>query len=239
MISKLKGIDFAFYIFLLTGFGYLITFLYGWGYNSYFSIPLSFIELSIPTVTKSIAILGVFFLTVSIYVAFWEDTTSLKGIFSKLFTINLLSNRKINISLQTVCIIGLIFFVELWVYTDVALKINYVCVAILFLMGYCYLRKYKKMFVILWLILMLILPYMLGVTRANQQNEYYIIDNDINYLVIDFYNKNAITAKFDKDKLKIYPEFKLVPIEYLAKEKKGFKKIKIEGLKIDQPTELK
>jgi hypothetical protein len=239
MISKLKGIDIAFYIFLLTGFGYLITFLYGWGYNNYFSIPIAFIELSVPTVTRSIALLGLFFITISIYVTFWEDTTSLKNLFSKIFSTKFLSYRKINILLQTLCIVGLITFVEIWIASEEATKINYIGLALLFLLGLCYLKKYEKLFVLSWLILVLILPYMLGVTQANQQNKFYIIDNDTSYLVIDFYNDKAVSAKFDKTKQKIYPEFKLISIDSLAKNKKELKLVKVENLKVDQPKNLK
>jgi hypothetical protein len=78
MLSKLKGIDFALYIFILIAFGYVVTLLYQWGYNNFFYIPASFIELSVKGITKSFILLGVFLSVIILNVIFLEDKTDLK-----------------------------------------------------------------------------------------------------------------------------------------------------------------
>lgn len=232
MLSKLKGIDVAFYIFLLTGFGYLTAFLFGWGYNSYFGIPIAFIDLSIANVTKSIALLGVFFTFIAMYVTFFQEKSDIKTLFLKLFSINV-TNRIWNISLQILCIVGVIFFLFGWFIVKDATRINFIGIVLLCGLGICHLKKYDKLFLVVWVILMLIIPYMVGVSHAMKQEEFYLVDNKTDYLVIDFYNNTAIAAKFDKKQNIIYPNFKLITVDSIAEDKKDLKLVRVEKINVE------
>jgi len=239
MLSKLKGIDIAFYIFLLTGLGYLVTYLYQWGYNNYFSIPASFIELSVTSITKSITLLGIFFASIMLNVLFFEDKTDLKTQVKKLISVKSIENKKVNFTLQTVCLIGILYFFSLWYVNEQATKINYLGMSLVFFLAYCFLKKYKMLILVSWTLLMFMLPYMVGVTHAMKQNEFYIIDNKANYLIINFYDDKAIAAKYNKRKRIIYTDFKLISVDSLANGKKQIKLVKINKLKVNQVSTLK
>ncbi|SMQ77478.1 hypothetical protein SAMN05444673_2806 [Bacillus sp. OV166] len=238
MLSKLKGIDVALYIFLLTGFGYLTAFLFGWGYNSYFGIPISFIDLSVANVTKSIALLGVFFTFIVMYVTFFQEKSDIKTLFTKLFSINV-TNRNWNISLQILCMVGIIFFLFGWFIVKEATRINFIGIVLLFGMGFCHLKKFEKLFLAVWVILMLIIPYMVGVSYAMKQHEFYLVGNTTDYLVIDFYNDKAIAAKFNKKQKVLYPNFKLITVDSIAEHKNNLRLVRVDKLKIERVYSIK
>ncbi|MCM3671651.1 hypothetical protein M3181_22095 [Mesobacillus maritimus] len=238
MLSKLKGIDIALYIFLLTGFGYLTAFLYGWGYNSYFGIPIVFVDLSVSNVTKSIALIGVFFTFISTYVAFFLEKSDIKTLMTKLFSINV-GNRPLNITLQILCAVGIIFFLYCWYIFEGATRINFIALVLLLVLGFCHLKKYNKLFLVVWLILIFIIPYLIGVYNGAKQKEFYLIDNKTENLVIDFYNDKAIVAEFDSKEKTIYPNFILISLDSLAEDNKELKLVKVEELKVGRMYEFR
>lgn len=239
LLSKLKAIDIAFYLFLLTGLGYVVTYLYQWGYYNYFSIPSSFIDISVSTITKSFVYLGVFFSFIIINVAYFDGKSRITKFAIKFFTFRILTKKILNIFLQVVLCLSVLYFLGVWLLKEQSGGIDYLAFALLLFTAIWYLKDNLKLIITCWLILMFMIPYLLGWSNARIQKEFYIIDHKSNYLIIDILNNNAIAAKFDIKSHKIYPDFKLISVDSLADDKKELQLVKLNELKVEQAITIK
>jgi hypothetical protein len=233
MWEKIKGVDIALFIFILTGLGYLITFLYEWGYNSYYNLPIEFIDLTVTNITKSIVIIGMFLLVGYINNLFFHKETDLNRAIKKALLPSMEGqNSKLNLFYQTLCILitAIILFHLFW--NNPPEKLMYYCIVLSFIFIYSLLKKYKNLTMSLGIVFLLILPFYTGYLVAKQKENYLFMDNEI---VIRVYESKLITAKFDKSRNLIIPEFKLRLVDDIANEDESLKLIKIRQTNIDTP----
>lgn len=240
MFEKIKGLDIAFFIFLLTGLGYLVTFLYQWGYNSYFSIPMEFIELSVANISKSISMLLVFFGLGFVYNMFFNKETDISNSVIKIFKPESIKlNFTINLFLQFIC---LIIFAVLWyLYQKETSTTNilYIWIAFIILYLYGYLKTYKKFCIIAVICFIGLTPFSVGVLNAANKHNYFTINNNNNALIVGYFDKNAIVAKFDASKNILYPSFQLISLDTITKEKNEIKQVVVKELTIEKATTIK
>jgi hypothetical protein len=201
MWESLKGIDLALYIFLLTGIGYLVTFLYEWGYKSYFGISMNFIELSISTITKSITMVGIFIGIGFIGNLLFDDARDIKTLAKKILLLNPININR-SLIVKSICIFGMLIMIIGIIFTPNPLNITYIAGIIIFAIYYFSLKQYTQLMFILLTALMLIFPFMIGVIIASQKEKFYTIEGT-DQLIIVFVNEKAITAKFDTEQLAI------------------------------------
>jgi hypothetical protein len=236
--EKIKGIDLALYIFLLTGLGYLVTFLYEWGYNNYFLLPIDFIDLSIANITKSVIMVGMIFCMFIIYNMFLGGKTDANFFITKILLPNKKLTKTYNLILQSLCVIGEVGMVYLWLNNaNNPLKIVYLFIALLLLYFYCCLKKYKLFAIIAIMIILLFLPYIIGIDNAKNKDEYLLI-NGTNDLVIKSFGNMVISAKYNKEKNTLYPEYTFTSLESLEKDKKQLKLIYIENINISKAPHI-
>ncbi|MDO6448076.1 hypothetical protein [Oceanobacillus profundus] len=234
-MKKVKTIDVALYIFILTGLGYFVTFSYGWGYNNYFSIPIHFIDFSIFNITKSISLLGIGISTLLVFFIYFLDKTDINWLFNKV-TVNMLGPKS-NYFFQLLCLVGLITVVVMArKESNAQFVICYLYIGLFFCLLYFYLKKYLKAAFVTIVIVFLMLPYILGVTNAKNQTDFFIIDSYKDYLIITFSNDKIIAAKFDSESNTISPEFKILPIDILEESNNDLSLIKINKPFIAEPN---
>jgi hypothetical protein len=229
MWKKLKGIDIALYIFILTGLGHLVTFLYEWGYKKYFGISMDFIELSVSTITKSITMVGIF-IGIGLFAnIFFEDSSDLK----KLFKVFQFKGYKLKNKFfyQFLCILGMAVMLFGIYETNSPLNIAYYVGVLVFVNFYASLKEYKQLVVISFLFIMLLFPYMIGVINASQKDIFYQIGGT-NQIIIEISGDKAIAAKFDSKKKVIFPEYEIIKIDSTIKQKVTLKLVQINNLKV-------
>ena len=74
MEGKNAKIDNASIAFILTLFGYLITYLYELGYKNYYGLPLNFINLNISTITRNVFIIITVIGTGFAFMIFYQES---------------------------------------------------------------------------------------------------------------------------------------------------------------------
>jgi len=225
-LKEIKIKDVALYIFICTVVGHYINFSYSWGYNNYFSIPLHFIDFSILNITKSTSFIGIGIASIVLLGIFFLDETDIKWIVDKLGLI--LFKPKINLGLQfLVLIFSIVIIYLLGLESNSKLYVFYLLMFKFFSMIYFILKKYLKAFIVSVLIIFFMLPYTLGIMNAIHQTDFFIINNDIENIVITFTDNKVILAKFDIESNTIYPVFKVLSIDALEKENSELKLFKI------------
>ena len=233
-MKKLKAIDVALYIFILTGLGYFITFSYGWGYNNYFFIPTHFIDLSVINITRSISLLGVSISTFLVFTIFFLDKTDFKSLFSG--ARKFIFESKFKFLFQFLCIVGLVVMVVFIKRESITqIKIIYFFEGLVYSSIYFYLKKYSKATYVTLAVVLLMLPYIFGLVNAKTQTEFFIIDNNEDYLIITFNDNKIISAKFDSTNNIIFPEFKILSMDNLVEYEKNVRLIKINKLTVAEP----
>ncbi|MEH7525812.1 hypothetical protein V7149_21460 [Bacillus sp. JJ1503] len=233
MWEKIKGIDIALYIFILTGLGYLITFLYEWGYNYYYSLPIEFIELTVSNITKSLVMICIIFGLGYINNLFLHKETDFNRLIKKTLLPSVqVQNSKLSFFYQGLCVLGIALFAFHLVWNNPADKFLFYCLILIFIYFYSLLKKYKNLTLTLGIIFLLILPFYSGYFIAKQKQNYLFIDNEV---VIRVYESKLITAKFDQTKNKITPDFKLHLIDNIADQDISLKMIKIKHSTIKSP----
>lgn len=231
-MKKFKRIDVALYVFILTGLGYFATFLYGWGYNNYFSIPIHFIDFSILNITKSITIIGIGLSIVMAFNVFFLDKTNINQLFSRFSAEKL--PMWFNYILQFICLLGIIvlLFCSKIEVNEKKLVI-YFWIGLFFVSVYFYLKKYKNALIVAFTLTILLSPYIIGLVSAERQTEFYLISEYEDYVIVTFTNTKIISAKYDSEKNAIYPIFKVLPMDKLEESKND-----IELIEINEPTIL-
>ena len=233
-MKKFKTVDVALYIFILTGLGYFITFTYNSGYYKYYLIPLSFIDFSIYSITKTIVTLMIFVSSFLVFVLFFLDKTDAKE-FLKILKLNKIV-AKLTFSIQFICLaILFIIFIMATKEPDKRFIIIYIWLGLIISCIYLYIKAYKKATLIMGTIILLLTPYTLGIMNAATQTDFYVINNHEEYLVITLNDENLIAAKYDKESNAIYPEFKVISIKRLEKNENELELIKINRPTIIQP----
>jgi hypothetical protein len=240
MLEKFKSVDVALYIFLLSGLGYLITFLYEWGYNSYFNLPIEFVELSITTITKSIVLLGIFVSAYFSYKLFFVEKTDVSDLLNNRFSKTVFDNKYVNHSLQFICLIVMAYLAYLYSKDSDHIKILYVFQALLLLYIYCLLKKYSKMALITILCVFILVPYIAGISNAKNKDLFYKVKmGDKYYIILDYYDKKAVVAEVDLENKELQPVYKLYSLSDMSKEKKELELIKIDNLKVKKIESIK
>lgn len=238
IMKRFNNIDVALYIFILTGLGYFITFLYGWGYNNYFLIPIHFIDLSILSITRSISLIMVSVAICLAYTIFFIDKTDLSSLFGGIR--KSIFRSRYNFLFQLLCLIGTGSMIVLMERENVPqFQIFYIFMAIVFTSLYCYIKNYIKAVFVTSIAVLFMLPYIIGLVNAKNQTDFFIIDNHEEYIIITFNDDKIIAAKFDSENNTIFPEFKILPTNNLIEYNSNISLIEINNLIIAEPTEFK
>lgn len=234
---KISKENAAIYIFALTGLGYLVTFLFESGYNKYFYIPVYFIDLSIPNITKSIVILVVLSVFSLLYSVFFWDKTDTNSFIRSIWKYTL--GKKSTYVLQLLCIIPMLIGTYL-VSTQVVERYRFICIPVIlvFLLLYFYLKKYLKAVAIVLVSIVLMIPYIVGFITAMNQDEFYFINDSKDFIVIKFNGNDLIVADFIASKQKIEPEFTFYKTEDLATMEMKLSHVKISKVKVGRPQRL-
>lgn len=235
MWNQIKAIDIALHIFVLTSLGYLVTFLFEWGYNSYFFLPIEFIELTVANITRSIALLGIFLMVGFIYQGFASKETDLNYLFNKIVKPTTNNSQYINIFIQLLSFVIIIIMLYLWRDEGSAFRIIYIDVALIFFYIYCKTKEYKQFCLIIFVIFILIQPYILGAGYAKNKNNFLIFDDE--YIVIRFYEDKIILGQYDMKKSIIKPVYKITSLDAIVDKEKELKGLKINDLKVLKPKE--
>ena len=238
LMKNLKTIVVALYIFILTGLGYFITFLYGWGYNNYFSIPVHFIDLSILNITRSVTILGVCLTSYLAYAILFLGKTDLKSLLSPIR--KLVFDSRLKFIFQFLCLIGSLIMVVSGARESISLfKFLYVFIGLGFCSLYFYLKGYSKASFTTFIVVLFMLPYILGLVNAKKQTDFFVVDDHPDYLIITFFADKMIGAKLDSESNTISPQFKTLPISILEESNNSINLVIINNLTIAEPKEFK
>lgn len=238
MIEKLKSFDVAIYIFILSCLGYLITFLYQWGYYSYFNIPIEFIELSISNITKALVITVAISSAFLSYSMFFFDKTDLKGAIDSTAKKIVVDNKVINFSLQFLCVGAFIYLTYLYNVSDDKKLLEIFFQGLIVFLIYSLLKRYMKMAMVTLMFISLLLPPVIGKGMAEKQETFYRIDiKDKSYFVLGYYDKRVILGEVNLSKKEILPRYKFPSLADLSED--DFKLIRMNNLTVKEIKYIK
>ncbi len=236
-MKKIKTIDVALYIFILTALGYYVTFSFNWGYNNYFLIPMHLIDFSIFNMTKSISLIGIGLSTILVTIIFFLDKTDVSWLFGKIWRLSI--SRKTNFFFQGICLICLLIIIVFSTKeTDSQFYIFYFWATAIICSLYFYLKKYSRAMIVAIVVSFFMFPHILGIINASNQTEFFILDEYPDHLILTFSNEKIIAAKFDSEANVLLPEFKILPMNTLEESNNDLRLVKISKLLIEEPNDF-
>ena len=225
MLDKIKKIDAAILLFLITGLGYAITYIYGYGVLYYYKIPASLVDINPTNILKNTILIMLLF-TFG-YINNYLIERNFKSIFIRFKKFNYIVTSKI---FQLVIIIGLLYFLYRYLQTNSPTDALIFVAMTLF---YAIYKKYKNMAYIFIIIFFALLIFTFGYSNGLRETNYYTLANN-NFVVIGYYKDSAIVVKFDPKEKIIYPEYQLIKLEAGIDEQK-FKLVRTGSLKVAEP----
>ncbi len=211
-----EKIDSTIWIFIATIIGYGVATLYEIGFKDFYNIPFELTELTTTKITFTVmTTIGLSVIGFAYRLMFSAETDLRKHLIEPVlkrakstptpYSRNFLSGIPL-FALVIIVILALMNKIEIGLHTESLFWF-------IFLMSmYFSIKKYHGLTLIILIVLIGVTVNKSGYEKALDKENYMILENE-NLIVIDYYKDKAIVARVDLDKKIIYPEYQFIKLE--------------------------
>ncbi|MGG3683944.1 hypothetical protein [Aeribacillus composti] len=233
MFEKIiKKIDPTILVFILSGLGYAITYLYQLGVYHFYQIPSFLIDIDLTKTVRNVLIISLFFIGGYAFEEFYEES-DLKNYLVKNM-IEKIKNVKIPLPysyiLQFFCLIGITYYFIIYVNSDFKNPMH-LLLGIAFFLGYMILKRYAKAALCVLIVFIFAHIYCIGYLQASREDTYLMMKGT-DQIVVEVNKDKAILMRIDKQKKIIYPEYQILKLENSKVNQLKLETVKTGRLKV-------
>ena len=239
-----------------TGYAYLTSFLYNWGFLSHYGLSPQLIQVDLASMLLTTVVLAVVMTSifvVSFYIFFWnkEDKTAIEREVTQLIQVffiivvlpMIFFGFKETVKVATLAIIGFLlircislFFTEgntleeklLYQEKRRANEKDHIVDWLVSRIGRKWLRKS------FWLLIFLYSSFEIGKSTAFRQDDYYIIEGEPELAIIAIYGDRIISMPINREKKTLQRKLYLLNTQIVAEKGKGMTLEKIGALALEK-----
>ncbi|AMV11550.1 hypothetical protein GT3570_11515 [Geobacillus thermoleovorans] len=214
MFEKItKKIDPTILVFILSGLGYAITYLYQLGVYHFYQIPSFLMDIDLTKIIRNVLFVSIIFVVGYVIDAFYKESDLknylVKNIVEKIKIIEM--PKSLSNILQFICVVCSLYFLSKYLSSDLK-NPTYLILWIVSQLGYFITKRYGQAALVLFIIFIFAYVYYLGYSQASTKDTYLMIKGT-NQIVVEVNKDEAILMKIDKHKKIIYPEYQILKLE--------------------------